>query len=250
MLRTRQMSLVLTLVIIAVLLAIATFVAIVLISNRPDPTAATATIVGVPIAQAPPGQVVVEGMTVVLDPDPNQSVYILGEGPPPGQDGLVLPPAAVDPSLQVPPATATAPLPGDPLLPTATLPAPIIEQPVATPIPAATIAPTRDPNPVIIIRYTVQPGDSLYSIADAQNSSIELMALYDIADDHLVPGNVLNLPVANPAYCPGRRAYVVRDIDTLFRIATIFNTTVDQLRSINGIADDNIIEVTQVICVP
>jgi LysM repeat protein len=96
----------------------------------------------------------------------------------------------------------------------------------------------------------VQSGNSLYSNADAQNSSIELMALHGIDNNDLVPGQVLNLPIANPAYCPGRRAYVVRDIDTLFRIAGIFNTTVTELRAINGISDDNMIQVTQVICVP
>lgn len=244
--RTRHMSMLLTLVISAVLLAIASFIAILLVSNRPDPTAAVPTdpaVISEPIASGPPGQVVVEGMTIILNPDPNLWVYTSSEGPP----GQVVVPPAVDPDLQVPPPETT-PFPDDlQPEPIATDPI-IIEPPIATIAPPA--APTRDPNPVIFIQYTVQGGDSLYSIADAQNSSIELMALHGIDNNDMVPGNVLNLPIANPAYCPGRRAYVVRDIDTLFRIAGIFNTTVDQLRSINGISDDNMIKVTQVICVP
>ena len=247
MVRTRQMSMLLTLVISAVLLAIASFIAILLVSNRPDPTTMPAepTIIGQPIAAVPPGQVIVEGMNVVLNPDPNQWVYTQAEGPPGQVVVMQPPPATIDPALQAQFPTATP----DPFaIPTVTPPI-IVEPPPATLPPPVTVAPTRDPNPVIFIQYTVQSGDSLYSIASAQNSSIELMSLHGIDNNNMVPGQVLNLPIANPAYCPGRRAYVVRDIDTLFRIAAIFNTTVEQLRSINGISDDNAIQVSEVICV-
>lgn len=251
MVRTRQMSMLLTLVISAVLLAIASFVAILMVSSRSEGTQAAdgATSTSPPIESAPAGQKIVEGMNVVLNPDPSKAVYTLSEGPPIAGIAPLQPAPTVDPFLQQFPSP-TPPLPGDPLaVPTATPPL-VIEQPIATVPPPVTVAPTRDPNPVIFIQYTVQNGDSLYGIAAAQNSSIELMSLHNIADDHLVPGTVLNLPVANPAYCPGHRAYVVRDIDTLFRIATIFSTTVEQLRAMNGITDDNVIQVTQVICVP
>jgi LysM repeat protein len=245
--RTRQMSMLLTLVISAVLLAIASFIGILLVSNRPDPTPTIAVVptIGQPIAAGPPGQVIVEGMNVVLNPDPNQWVYTSSEGPP-GQGVVPLPPATIDPALQPQVPTATF----DPnAFPSATPPI-IVEPPVATLPPPAPAAPTRDPNPVIFIQYTVQSGDSLYSIAAARNSSIELMALHGIDNNDLVPGQVLNLPIANPAYCPGQRAYVVRDADTLTDIAAVFNTTVEQLRAMNGIGTDNLIRSTQVICVP
>ncbi|MFZ0548210.1 MAG: LysM peptidoglycan-binding domain-containing protein [Candidatus Promineifilaceae bacterium] len=131
-------------------------------------------------------------------------------------------------------------------LPTET---PQVEVPTATPLIQPT--PTRDPNPVIFIAYTVVQGDSLYSIADTQNSSIELMAKHGIDATDLVPGAVLaQLPIANPAYCPGTHAYVVRDKDTVYRIAVQFNTTVDAIALLNGLDASYQIQVTQVICIP
>jgi LysM repeat protein len=96
----------------------------------------------------------------------------------------------------------------------------------------------------------VVQGDSLYSIAETNNSSIELMALHDIAEDQLVPGTTFELPYANPAYCPGSIAYVVRDKDTVFRIAAQFNATVDGIAQLNGLDPTYNIDVTQVICIP
>lgn len=123
--------------------------------------------------------------------------------------------------------------------------------PTAIPATLTPPPPTRSPDPVIFIDpYIVQSGDSLYSIAEQQNSSIELMALWGISAENLVPGQPIRLPVANPAYCPGSRAYVVRDKDTAFRIAVQFNTTADVLQQMNGLDANYTVYTTQVICVP
>jgi spore germination protein YaaH len=68
----------------------------------------------------------------------------------------------------------------------------------------------------------------------------------------LVPGTVLEgLPVANPAYCPaGSRAYVVRDKETVFSIASRFNTTVTAIAALNQLDAQYHIDMTQVICIP
>jgi LysM repeat protein len=157
-------------------------------------------------------------MPIVINPDSSKTIILvseinLGDGVPP-------------------PDTPIPPPPG----------------PTETPIP--TPEPTRDLRPVIFKTYTVVQGDSLYSIAAANNSSIELMALNDIAEDHLVPGNMFELPYANPAYCPGDVAYVVRDKDTVFRIAAQFNSNVDAIAQLNGLDATYKINVTQVICIP
>lgn len=103
---------------------------------------------------------------------------------------------------------------------------------------------------VIFKDYTVLQGDSLYSIAEANNSSIELMAKHGIDANDLVPGSVIRLPYANPAYCPGMRAYVVRDKDTVFRIAQFFSRSVDVIAQTNRLDANYTIFTTDVICIP
>jgi LysM repeat protein len=106
------------------------------------------------------------------------------------------------------------------------------------------------PESVIFKDYVVQSSDSLYSIGQAQNSSIELMALHGIDGEDMVPGKTLRLPYANPAYCPGNRAYVVRDHDTVYGIATAFNTTPQAIAELNNLDSSYTIKPPQVICIP
>lgn len=126
----------------------------------------------------------------------------------------------------------------------------VADEPPPEPVEIEPTLPPAAVEPVIIIRYTVQPNDNLYDIARRQNSSIELMALYNIADDDLQPGNVLDLPIANPDYCPGERAYVVREKDTVFRLAYEYGSTVEAIRERNNLPPDSRINAAQVICIP
>jgi LysM repeat protein len=139
---------------------------------------------------------------------------------------------------------------GQPVVPT-------IDPALFTPTPgvvvqvtAAVGAPAAATDKVIFKDYTVLQGDSLYSIAEANNSSIELMAKHGVDAHDLVPGTVIRLPYANPAYCPGMRAYVVRDKDTVFRIAKFFSTTVDAIALTNRLDPNYTIFTTDVICIP
>jgi LysM repeat protein len=203
----------------ALVLAGTTFIAILMLTNRPSgPTT--------PAAEADlfsSGSTVnVNGVPVLIEPDSAKTIILVSElGGVGGQNAL----------------------------PTDT-PIPPTAGPTETPVPTA--APTRDPNPVIFKDYTVAQGDTLYSIADTQNSSIELMAKYGIDDGDLIPGQPFPkpLPYANPAYCPGATPYVVRDKDTVYRISVQFNTSVEVIAQYNGLNTDYFIEVTQVICIP
>lgn len=103
---------------------------------------------------------------------------------------------------------------------------------------------------VIFIDYVVQPGDTLYSIADKQTTSIELMAVHGISSEDLDPGTTLRLPVGNPAYCSGATTYVVEPGDTVFSIARRFNTTTQAIQSANGLNANFRINVAQVLCIP
>ena len=82
------------------------------------------------------------------------------------------------------------------------------------------------------------------------NTSIPLMARYGIDSTDIVPGNVIQIPVANPAYCPGSEPYVVLRGDTLSSIARKCGTTVDVLKQLNGFGDVFRLDETSVICVP
>jgi LysM repeat protein len=110
--------------------------------------------------------------------------------------------------------------------------------------------PALAPDPVIYANFTVQRGDTLYSIARYHDTTIELMALHGISGDDMFAGNVLNLPVANPAYCPGMQAYVVRENDTLYSIARATGTTPEDLAAANNIGMGTIIYTTNVLCTP
>lgn len=118
-----------------------------------------------------------------------------------------------------------------------------------TPVIVPTLIPTPVPvDQVILQPYTVGPGDTLYSISNRFNTSIPLMARYGISGSDIVPGNVIQVPVANPAFCPGNQPYVVLRGDTLSGIARKCGTTVDFLNQINDL--NGRLDETSVICVP
>jgi LysM repeat protein len=165
----------------------------------------------------------VNGVQIVVNVDPNKTIRLAGEPLP------------------------AVPQPDQNFVPTATF-TPIPPGPTFTPVPPPTA--TR-PEPIIFKPYTVVAGDTLYSIANAQNSSVALIARYGYDANDLTPGNVLQrLPVANPDYCPNSRAYVVRDNDTVFRLAAQFSTTVEAIAALNNLGPDYRIEMTTVICIP
>ena len=142
-----------------------------------------------------------------------------------------------DPNQQLQPTTTAVVV----VIPSPTLPPPQVTAQVGVPA---------NVDKVIFKDYQVVQGDSLYSIADAQNSSIELMSKHGVDANDLVPGSIIRLPYANPAYCPGYRAYVVRDRDTAYRIAAWAGTTVAILAQLNRLDANYTVYVTDVICVP
>jgi LysM repeat protein len=183
-----------------------------------------------PVTDQTPGDapagipVQVDGTTVYLQTVPERAVSISAAPP------------AVQPTVAI-----VEPTP----LPTNT---PEIVQPAPQPTSAPVVSGTGDQ--VIFIDYVVQPGDTLYSIADTQATSIELMAVHGISAEDLSPGTTIRLPVANPAVCPGTRTYVVRPGDTVFSISRRFSTTTQAIASANGLGPDFRINVAEVLCIP
>lgn len=120
--------------------------------------------------------------------------------------------------------------------------------PEAQPTQSPTVTPVREP--VITVDYVVRPGDTLYSISQNHNSSIELMAIHGLDAGDLITGNQIRLPVVNPGYCTAGKAYLVREGDTLYAIAVSNNTSVEAIVAANRFEPGHIIRTAEVICLP
>lgn len=82
--------------------------------------------------------------------------------------------------------------------------------------------------------YTVNPGDSLYKIGQKYGMSYnQLMALNDLNNDIIYPGQALNVPGSD-------NTYTVQKGDSLYLIAVRFDTTVKALKSANALCSDMI----------
>lgn len=230
-----QNRLVFFLIVIAVILAIAGFLLVSFLTrtDEPEVTDVPGDQPGVDEGAEPPGiPVQVDNTTVYLQTVPERAVSLGVDAAPPVQEPT---PETVQPTPE-PPVVVAPPTDPPPPSPTTAVVAP---------------PPASGGEQVTFINYVVQPGDTLYSIADKQTTSIELMAVHGISSADIVPGATLRLPVANPAYCAsGARVYVVRPGDTVFSISRRFNTTTQAIASANGLDANFRINVAQVLCIP
>ncbi len=110
-----------------------------------------------------------------------------------------------------------------------------------TPTPAPTGAPRV---------YVVQPGDTLYRIAEYFDTTVSaIVDANGLEDPRLIaPGQRLIIPAVQTA--PLASEYVVQPGDTLSRIAQQFDTTVEALVAANQIANPALIEVGQKLIIP
>ena len=106
--------------------------------------------------------------------------------------------------------------------------------------------------------YTVQKGDTYYSISKKYNISLqELYSANGINEnDVLKVGQVLKIPVkvststSSSSTSPKLENYEVVAGDTLYSISKKYSTTVDNLRSLNGLSESSVLKVGQVLKVP
>ncbi len=218
--RQSQPIVILIIIVMAIILAAGSFLALMYIQGRPDSPVGTSV-------------TVVEGIPVTLNMDPVKEVRVLGVG---------------DIPVNIPVDIPTTPGQEQPVQEQQPLPTVVVEVP--TPLPAPTSTPV--PNSVKTEQYLVQQNDSLYGIARRVDTSIALMARYGISQDDLVPGQTIDLPVGNPAYCPGdnRQPYAVGEGDTAFSIGRKFNITADELKAINNLDENHTVYGASIICVP
>ena len=107
--------------------------------------------------------------------------------------------------------------------------------------------------------YTVQKGDTYYSISKKYNISLqELYSANGIDEnDVLKVGQVLKIPgnstsAQKTSTVPTAKTsnYEVVSGDTLYSISRKFSTTVDNLRSLNGLTESSVLKVGQILKVP
>jgi murein DD-endopeptidase MepM/ murein hydrolase activator NlpD len=127
---------------------------------------------------------------------------------------------------------------------------------LAWPAAAQDVLPS-DPTPEAPV-YTVQPGDTLYAIAERFGSTVEaIAAANDLADPSLISvGQRLRIPTAVPERVPGiearpdRRLHPVRQGETLPFLAFRYGTTVWHLQRANELPRLDLLWPEQVLKVP
>jgi LysM repeat protein len=101
--------------------------------------------------------------------------------------------------------------------------------------------------------YIVQPGDTLYRIAQRYNVSLtELIRVNQIPPPYIIyPGQRIFIPgVEPPKPPPGGKVYIVRPGDTLYSIAEKFNVPLDALIRLNNIPRPDLIYPGQRLLIP
>ena len=95
------------------------------------------------------------------------------------------------------------------------------------------------------ISYTVQKGDSLYSIARKYDTTIDrIKDLNNLTTNLLSIGQVLLIPTDTNL----ETTYTVKKGDSLYSIARKYNTTVDRLKQLNNLTS-NLLSIVQILIV-
>ena len=96
--------------------------------------------------------------------------------------------------------------------------------------------------------YVVQRGDSLYSIASKYNTTVDaLKEANNLESNILSVGQSLKIPTVEET--EGSITYTVQKGDSLYSIAREFNTTVDEIKSLNNL-ENNLLSIGQVLKIP
>lgn len=146
------------------------------------------------------------------------------------------------------------------------------QQPLPSAPPSPTPIPTACPVPENWVAYTIQSGDSLESLAQKHNTSVQTLKKANcLISEKLLPGTLLYLPpiqqntsapssptpvtfpTLTPLPCgppPGWIRYIVQKGDTLFKISLMYGVSVPQLQAANCLGNSTLIYAGTVIFVP
>lgn len=116
-------------------------------------------------------------------------------------------------------------------------------------IPVSTI-----PSMNVKTEYTVQSGDTLEKIADKFGTTVEVLVRFNgIADsDNIEAGQIIKIPVSASTFPMKKNPneYIIKEGDTLFKIAERFDIPLDILISFNEITNPDSISAGQAIKIP
>lgn len=101
--------------------------------------------------------------------------------------------------------------------------------------------------------YIVKKGDSLYSIANKYNTTVEeLKRINNLTSNILSIGQVLKLPsdkANNVEKEENTISYTVQKRDSLYSIARKYDTTIDRIKDLNNLTT-NLLSIGQVLLIP
>lgn len=97
--------------------------------------------------------------------------------------------------------------------------------------------------PASLETYTVKSGDTLYSIAKKFDTTVDkIKSQNSLNADALTVGQMLKIPSVISVTKPSKtNVYTVEPGDTLYSLAREFNTTVNNLKSLNNLITNNLV---------
>lgn len=98
--------------------------------------------------------------------------------------------------------------------------------------------------------YVVSSGDTLWAIARKFNVSVDdIKALNNLSSNNLSIGMTLKIPLYSNKQNEETNVYVVKSGDSLWSIARMFNSTIDEIKSLNDLKS-NVLRIGQRLVVP
>ena len=100
------------------------------------------------------------------------------------------------------------------------------------------------------IIYTVKSGDSLYKIANTYGVTVdEIKNLNGLSSNLISIGQILKIPSTTNNNQTNYLTYIVKSGDSLYKIATLYSTSVDEIKNLNNLTSNNL-SIGQVLKIP
>ena len=98
--------------------------------------------------------------------------------------------------------------------------------------------------------YTVKKGDTLYGISNQFGVNVnDLANLNNVDATKLQIGQILTIPDSSGTNPNNMFMYTVKKGDSLYKIAKVYNTTVNEIKKINNLKTDNL-SIGQILRIP